>query len=390
VTGLDDAQLWRARREARSALVAHVRARLARALAGRGAPAAEVREAGYALDPDVLTLGFARRFTDYKRPGLLLRQPERLRRLLLDPTHPLQVVVAGKAHPGDTQGKQMLQAVVGFSRDPAVRRRFVFLEDYDLDLMHHLAPGVDVWLNAPRPPLEASGTSGMKVLGNGGLNLSVPDGWWAEAWTPETGWAIGDGQDRGDDADAELLYELLERQILPEFHRRDPDGLPHGWLARVKASMATLTPRFSSDRMVREYADQYYVPAWRRAQAAGSGDAASTLATWERVVRLGWASAAFHQVSVERAGAAWRFRAAVWMPEIPASYVQAQIYAEGRDGAPPLVVPLRGHAAPPGADDLYVGEVPADRPAEDYTLRVVPWHPLATWPLTLPLVLWER
>ena len=390
VRALDDAELWRARQAARATLVAYARERLAQGLGARGAPAAEVREAGRALDPDVLTLGFARRFTDYKRPGLLLRQPERLRRLLQDGRRPLQILMAGKAHPGDTQGKQLLQEIVRFSRDPVLRHSFVFLEDYDLDLMRHLAPGVDVWLNTPRPPLEASGTSGMKLLGNGGLNLSVPDGWWAEGGTPDTGWTIGSGEDRGDAADADDLYALLEQHVVPEFYRRDADGLPRGWLAKVKASMSNLTARFSSDRMVTEYVDRYYVPAWRRAQATATGEAAPALAAWERVLRLGWTHIAFRQVGIERVGDAWRFHASVWMPEVPASYVQAQIFAEGRDGGAPLVLPMRCQEAPPGGDDHCCGDAPADRPAEDYTLRLVPWHPLAVWPMTLPLVLWER
>ncbi len=391
VRAVDDADLWHARSLARTALVSYVRGRLARGLAARGAAAADIRDAADALDPDVLTLGFARRFTDYKRPGLLLRQPERLRQLLLDPVHPLQVVVAGKAHPGDAQGKRILQEVVRFADDQHVRHRFVFLEDYDVDLMRHLAPGVDVWLNTPRPPLEASGTSGMKVLANGGINLSVPDGWWAEAAEPEAGWSIGQGRgDEGDDVDALSLYALLEGEVLPAFYGRDAAGLPRAWLRKVKASMAGLTPRFSSDRMVRQYVERYYLPASQAAASCGAGDSPAVLAAWERAVRLGWEHIAFHRVAVHRADDRWRFEAEMWMPDIPPAFVQVQIYADGRDGAAPTVVPMRGHAGPPGGVDRYTGEVPADRPAEDYTLRVIPWHDLVAWPITVPLVLWER
>jgi starch phosphorylase len=234
------------RGKARHDLVRNARRRLARQLAHRGAADGTVAAVETILDPDVLTLGFARRFAAYKRPNLLLIDPDRLRRLLTNARWPVQLVVAGKAHPADTEGKALLQAWARFAADSAVRARCVFLEDHDLALAQDLVSGVDVWMNTPRRPWEACGTSGMKVLVNGGLNLSVLDGWWAEAYAPDVGWLIDDS---GSDArDADSLFRTLENEILPLFYERDPDGLPRRWLQRVRASLSRLTPRLSRPR----------------------------------------------------------------------------------------------------------------------------------------------
>ena len=227
--------------------------------------------------PQVLTLGFARRFTAYKRPHLLLRDPDRLTRILTHPERPVQLIVAGKAHPQDGEGKRLVQQFVQFASRSAVRQRVVFLADYDMALGEHLVQGVDVWLNTPRRPWEACGTSGMKVLVNGGLNCSELDGWWAEAYSPDVGWALGDGQEHPeaswDAVEAAQLYVLLERHIIPEFYDRDPQGIPVPWIGRMGAAMAQLTPRFSSNRMMRDYVEQLYLPAtarFRRRTACGA------------------------------------------------------------------------------------------------------------------------
>ena len=216
--------------------------------------------------PTRLTLGFARRFATYKRPNLLLHDPERLLRLLTNPQRPMQLIMAGKAHPADQAGQALIQEWTHFIRRPEVRPHVIFLSDYDMLLTEQLVQGVDVWLNTPRRPWEACGTSGMKVLVNGGINLSELDGWWAEAYAPEVGWALGDGQEHDDDpawdaAEAEALYDLLEREVIPEFYTRDEQGIPTAWVARMRESMARLTPRFSSNRAVREYTEQHYLPA---------------------------------------------------------------------------------------------------------------------------------
>jgi glycogen phosphorylase len=247
---------------------------------GRAAPGVEA--AKHLFDPNALTLGFARRFATYKRPNLLLHDPQRLLRILTNSQRPVQLIIAGKAHPADQAGQDLIREWMHFIRQPETRPHAIFLSDYDMLLTEHLVQGVDVWINTPRRPWEASGTSGMKVLVNGGLNLSELDGWWAEAYTPEVGWALGDGREHGDDpawdaAEAEALYDLLERQVIPEFYARDAQGIPAAWVARMRKSMASLTPRFSADRAVREYTEQHYLPGAEtfRQRAAEKGAAGS-------------------------------------------------------------------------------------------------------------------
>jgi len=238
--GVSDAALWQLRTTARQALIPYARERLARQLAASGAAPAEITQAQQIFDPHALTMGFARRFATYKRPMLLLHDPERLTRLLTNPHRPVQLILAGKAHPHDQDGQAMIQAWVRFIRQrPEVRPHAIFLSDYDMLLSEQLVQGVDLWINTPRRPWEASGTSGMKVLANGGLNLSELDGWWAEAYTPEVGWALGDGQEHGDDpawdaAEAEALYALLEQDVIPAFYTRDATGIPTAWVARMR------------------------------------------------------------------------------------------------------------------------------------------------------------
>ena len=262
IAAVDDRTLWAVRGTARADLVRHARARLAHQTARRGGSADAINLASRVLDPDVLTLGFARRFAEYKRPNLLLRNEEALRRLLSDQRRPVQLLVAGKAHPADSEGKALVEAWIRFAAGADVRARCVFLEDYDLTVAKELVHGVDVWINTPRRPWEACGTSGMKVLVNGGLNLSVLDGWWAEAFDPDVGWAIGEpGQASDDGRDVAALFRIVEQEIVPAFYARDADGLPRAWLHRVRASLSRLTPRFSANRMLREYVAGYYGPA---------------------------------------------------------------------------------------------------------------------------------
>ena len=261
---VDDEALWSLRGNARAETVTNVRRRLAFHLSGRGHPPEVVALGETVFDPNVLTLGFARRFTSYKRPDLLLFDRTRLGRLLCDDARPVQLVIAGKAHPADDPGKEMIQEWIGFAQDPRYRRRIVFLEDYDMSLAQELVQGVDVWINTPRRPWEACGTSGMKVLVNGGLNLSTLDGWWEEAYTSELGWAIGDSRhadpDEQDRRDADELYALLEREVVPAFFGRDVAGVPRAWVARMRHSMARLTLEYGASRMVREYLDKAYLP----------------------------------------------------------------------------------------------------------------------------------
>jgi starch phosphorylase len=263
VLDIPDAELWRVRCEQRAALVQFVREQSVRNRLDRGEPLDYVEAAALAFDPQVLTVGFARRMATYKRFYLLTRYPDRGVRLLADGPMPIQVVVAGKAHPQDGEAKEALRGFFQLKEIPNVGRRIVFLEDYDLHVAPRAVSGVDLWLNLPRPPFEASGTSGMKVALNGGLNLSVLDGWWAEAYDGENGWAIASppGDPRAqDDHDAWALLDLLELQVIPLFHKRDGDGIPRGWVQRIKAAMVSLIPRFSAERMLHEYVAEMYAP----------------------------------------------------------------------------------------------------------------------------------
>src|SRR5258706_12934430 len=253
IRSVSDARLWQFRAAARKSLIDYAHDRLSRQLVASGASPEAVERAKHLFDPNALTLGFARRFATYKRPNLLLHDPGRLLRLLTHPQRPVQLIIAGKAHPADQAGQALIQEWTHFVRRAEVRSHAIFLADYDMLLTEHLVQGVDIWLNTPRRPWEACGTSGMKVLVNGGINLSELDGWWAEAYTPEAGWALGDGREHGDDpawdaAEAVTLYERLEREGIPEFYARDEHGIPTAWGAPMRESMSRVTPRFSPQR----------------------------------------------------------------------------------------------------------------------------------------------
>ena len=391
-----DEDLWRLRGHGRQDLVEHVRRRFKKQLraVGYGAEAANAEQV---LDPNVLTLGFARRFTEYKRPNLLLRDRDRLARLLLNEHRPAQIVVAGKAHPADLRGKAMIREWIDAARDPALRQRVVFLEDYDMALAQELVQGVDVWINTPRRPWEACGTSGMKVLVNGGLNLSVRDGWWDEAFAPDLGWAIGDGLEphdieQADAADALALYTVLESEVAPEFYDRDETGLPRAWLQRIRRSMSDLTPRFSSTRMVREYVEEAYLPsaaAFTRRLAGGQA-VSKDLQAWSERLRRGWPTLHLGVPTVGRVENNWRYSVPVMLGEVSADDVRVELFAEP-DGLA-QTFPLKADHAIPGdvAGFVFVGEAPASRAAEDYSVRVVPRHAEAILPAELPLILWQR
>jgi len=312
IRGVSDAELWQMRTDASQSLVIYARERLSQLLASSGASPEEVKNAKHLFDPNVLTLGFARRFAAYKRPNLLLYDRERLIRLLTDPRHPVQLIIAGKAHPEDQEGRAMIQEWTQFIRQPKTRRHVIFLADYDMLLTEHLVQGVDVWINTPRRPWEACGTSGMKVLVNGGLNLSELDGWWAEAYTPEVGWSLGDGQEHDDDpswdaAEAQALYDLLEREVIPEFYSRNEDGIPTAWVARMRESMARLTPRFSANRTVREYTEQHYLPAAAsyRVRALENSAIGRQVVNWQHALKEKWVMLRFGAMKVETVEGPW-------------------------------------------------------------------------------------
>ncbi len=294
---VSDTRLWKFRTAASQSFVEFARDHLSLQLTASGASPEEVDEAKQLFDPNALTLGFARRFAPYKRPNLLLHDPERLLSLLTNPQRPVQLILAGKAHPADQAGQDLIREWIHFIRRPEVRPHVIFLSDYDMLLTEHLVQGVDVWINTPRRPWEACGTSGMKVLVNGGINLSELDGWWAEAYTPEVGWALGDGQEHGNDpswdaAEAAALYDLLERQVIPEFYTRNKLGIPTAWVGRMRESMARLTAQFSANRAVREYTEEHYLPtavAYRE-RATDKGTMGAQMVNWQHNLEQQWAT----------------------------------------------------------------------------------------------------
>jgi starch phosphorylase len=396
VARLSDAQLWDFRAMERRDLVDYARRRLLRQLSQRGESGGTAARAHEALDPNVLTLGFARRFTEYKRPAMLLSQPERLARLLGHPDRPVQLIIAGKAHPRDELGRSFVREWASFVSRADVRTRAVFLEDYDMALAEQLVQGVDVWINTPRRPWEASGTSGMKVLVNGGLNLSELDGWWAEAYSPTVGWALGDGREHfepgWDAVETEQLFALLEQEVVPQFYERDAEGIPRAWVARIRASLAGLTPRFSSNRMLADYLERLYLPAAEsyRRRTATNLKTARDLRQWLRGLRRHWPEIHWGNLGIEAAGNEHVFRAQVYLGEIEPDAVSVELYAEPRPGEAPRRRPMRRDHALSGAAGgyLYVAAVPADRSAADYTPRIVASHPEAQVPAETPLIRW--
>ncbi len=292
---IPDSELWRSQDRLRERLVSFARRRLRAQLERRGVYAAQLQQASEILDPDVLTIGFARRFATYKRAALLFRDPERLASIINHPDRPIQVIFAGKAHPRDHLGKELIREVVHLSHRDEFRRRIVFLEDYDIELARVMVQGVDIWLNTPRRPLEASGTSGMKVPVNGGVNLSVLDGWWCEAYNGENGWAIGNGEQYDDhnyqdSVESLALYDLLETEVASTFYRRGSDGLPRDWISILKASMRTVIPNFNTNRMVEDYCEQFYLPAslqWKVLSAENMGEA-KRIAGWKHRIQASW------------------------------------------------------------------------------------------------------
>jgi len=399
IHALSDARLWQFRTAASMALLDYARERLSRQLAASGAPHEEVESAKHACDCNTLTVGFARRFASYKRPNLLLHDPERLLRLLTNPQRPVQLIMAGKAHPADKAGQALIQQWMHFIRRPEVSGHVIFLSDYDMHLAEHLVQGVDVWLNTPRRPWEASGTSGMKVLVNGGINLSELDGWWAEAYTPEVGWALGDGQEHGDDPawdaiEAEALYELLEREVIPEFYGRDEQGIPSAWVNRMRESMAQLTPRFSTNRAVREYTEQHYLPAASayHERSADKGKLGAELVDWRRALEQKWAALRFGEMKLETDGGQHLFEVQVYLDDLDPDTVRVELYADGVDGSAPERVEMTRLRQLVGAANGYAyrAEVPATRPAVDYTARLISHRDDVAVPLEDAHVLWQR
>ncbi|MGI8331101.1 alpha-glucan family phosphorylase [Actinomadura scrupuli] len=395
VQRIPEADIWRVRRTLRERLVHDARRRVRASWRQRGASPAELSWVDEVLDPDVLTMGFARRVPSYKRLTLMMRDPARLRALLLDPDRPVQIVIAGKAHPADEGGKRLIQEIVRFADDAGVRHRIVFLPDYDMALGQALVQGCDVWMNNPLRPLEACGTSGMKAALNGGLNLSIRDGWWDEWFDGQNGWAIptADGvtdADRRDDLEASALYELIEDHVSVMFYDRDASGLPRRWLEMVKHTLVSLGPRVLAGRMLHDYVTQLYAPAATAARgiSAGGYQGARDLAAWKLRVAKAWPGVSVDHVesSLEsgdddspHVGARLTIRALVGLGELEPRDVTVEVVYGRVDETDSLVSPayleLTGDEVAEDGRLRYVGEIPLDRTgAFGYSVRVVPHH----------------
>jgi starch phosphorylase len=319
--------------------------------------------------------------------------------LLSNPQHPVQLIIAGKAHPADLAGQALITKWIQFIRLPQVRPYVIFLSDYDMLLTERLVEGVDVWINTPRRPWEASGTSGMKVLVNGGINLSELDGWWAEAYTPEVGWALGDGKEHGDDpawdaAEADVLYDLLEKQVVPEFYNRNEKGIPGAWIERIRKSMSQLTPRFSANRSVREYTEKYYLKLATAylERAAENATIGKQIVEKLNALQQNWSGLRFGKVKVETDGMRHIFEVEVYLNTIDPSAVLVELYAEGMDSSTPVRQELKLIKQPEEIinPNVYHTTVPATRPAADFTPRIIPALSGVSVPLEATAILWQR
>jgi starch phosphorylase len=391
VENIPDAELWRTHERRRERLVAFARGRLKQQLKNRSALPTEIARADEVLDPDALTIGFARRFATYKRGTLVFRNLERLSALLNNKDRPVQFIFSGKAHPKDHGGKELIAEILQFARRPELRRRIVFLEDYDMNVARYMVQGVDVWLNNPRRPLEASGTSGMKVCCNGGLNLSILDGWWCEGYDGENGWAIGAGEEYTDltyqdDVESRAIYDLLEQEIVPLFYNRSSDGLPRGWLKRMKRSMMTLCPVFSTGRMVAEYLTTCYLPSAQRATRL-SGDnlqKANALAQWRQGLQRGWGQVKVESVEVNAAdpmqvGGELPVTVRVNLGRFSPSDVEVQLFhglVDSMGDIPkPNIVIMQPQGQPKNNVWEFRGKIPCQSSGQHgFSVRVLPHH----------------
>jgi starch phosphorylase len=384
---IPDTELWRTHERCREHLVGFTRRRLAGQIKDRGASTAEIQAASEVLTPEALTIGFARRFATYKRATLLFRDPDRLDRIINHPEFPVQIVIAGKAHPQDNEGKELIKAIIHLAREERFRRRIVFLEGYNLHVARHLVSGTDVWLNTPRRPLEACGTSGMKALANGSLNLSILDGWWDEGYHRDFGWAIGHGEvykDLGaqDDIEGRDLYNLLEKEVVPLFYQRGSDGIPRGWVKKMRAGLRQLVPIFNAHRMVQEYVTRYYLPCSRRFNSLCRGDFAGSkeLAEWRQKLMTAW-----HDVSIEEVVSGNGLERRVGQ--------ELEVVARVRLGSllpeDVIVEAYYGRIDQNGDCEDYRGHIPSLKTGRfGYTVRVMPSHKRLENRFAMGLVTW--
>jgi starch phosphorylase len=405
VDNIPNAELWRTHERRRERLVAFARTRLREQLKRRGAPPSEIARADEVLDPEALTIAFARRFATYKRGTLLFRNLDRLAAIINNKDRPVQLLFAGKAHPRDHGGKELIAEIIHVSRRPEFRRRIVFIEDYDINVARYLVQGVDVWLNNPRRPLEASGTSGMKVCCNGGINMSIVDGWWCEGYAGDNGWAIGAGEEYTDltyqdDVESRAIYDLLEEEVVPLFYTRTSDGLPRGWLKMMKRSMATVCPVFNTNRMVQEYLETRYVPSAERFErlAGGNLERAAALAKWRRTLERDWSKVRIETVDATGAdpmqvGGQLKVQARVNLGTLSPGDVQVQLFhgvVDNQGEIPdPGTIPMSHNGAVQGSSWLFSGTIPCRSSGHHgFAVRVLPNHPDLPNPFEPGLVCW--
>ncbi len=392
IDSIPDSELWKCRERLRERLVSFARRKLREQLIFRGAPQTEIDRADSVLDPEALTIGFARRFATYKRANLILRHMERLEKLLLDKDKHIQIIFAGKAHPHDTMGKEIIKQIINLVRDERFRGRIVFIEDYEINVARYLIQGVDVWLNTPIRPKEASGTSGMKVVPNGGLNVSVLDGWWPEAYNGKNGWAIGKGEEYEDlnyqdEVESQSLYNILEKEIIPMFYERGADWLPRAWISRIKESMKTILPQFNTNRMVRDYTEKFYLEGHRRHVKFGEQDFREirNLSRWKETIGKQWKNVRVTGLFSEDAkevtvGSQLRVRAAVDLGDLAPESVKVELYFGNLNPAGEIVegaaLPMFLSERRDGGECIYEGKVLCLRSGQfGYTVRVIPSNP---------------
>ncbi|MBW7997885.1 MAG: glycosyltransferase family 1 protein [Candidatus Glassbacteria bacterium] len=407
IESLPEEALWRTHELRRERLVSFARRRLKRQLIERGASSQDVEMAERVLDPNALTIGFARRFASYKRATLILRNVERLTKMLTDEQRPVQFVFAGKAHPRDEEGKALIRQIIHFSRDPEIRRRVVFLENYDMIVSRYMVQGVDVWLNNPRRPMEASGTSGMKVVPNGGLNLSVLDGWWVEGYEiePNSGWAIGKGEEYDDlnlqdEVEANALYNQLETDVIPLFYDRSSDGLPRRWIEKMKASIGKLSPVYNTHRMVREYVERFYMSAAENCSGLREDDykQAREFAAWKKKVLGQWSSLAIEEVTADTGrdfivGQEIDVTAKLKVGGLSPGDLAVEVYYGPLDAKRNITGGITAEMQPGQSDAgtvTFSGKLPCRHSGQHgYTLRVLPRHEHLANPYELGLILWR-
>ena len=405
---IPDTELWRTHERRRERLIAFTRQRLRTQLQRRGAPQHEIDGSDEVLDPHALTIGFARRFATYKRATLFMQDVERLKAILSNADRPVQIILAGKAHPHDTGGKELIRQIVNLARTEEFRHQIVFLEDYDMQVARYLVRGVDIWMNTPRRPKEASGTSGMKVIYNGGLNFSILDGWWAEGFTPSVGWAIGNGEeypeyewDHQDFVESEALYNILEHDIVPLFYDRTRDNLPREWVARIKNAMRELAPFFNTDRMVQQYTDEMYIPCFKLASKLTTPTLEKGLefAAWRSKINEAWRNVNVNKVEVSdetlKVGSNLEVKAIVQLGPLKPEDVQVQLYygqlntrGDISSGGAAVNMQLVGANGGDGSY-LFKTEITYDTSGErGISVRVLPNNPSLPSPFVPGMIRW--